>query len=182
MTELLGAYRDKIELAQSFLWQHGINPETHFDQCDTVCYRVETDQRYKEVRQELGNIAVQLGESMVDGRLISVFCLNDPLMTNRWTTRYVEVPQPDNEYKEGIQHLQFVVGGGLKAFHKKYEHLPFDVSGLANKLNPLLELKGNVGRELVTVKFHGKHMGEVIELEQRLPLATSPDHNGHAVH
>ena len=186
MTELLDDCKRKIALAESFMWQHGITPITELTDYDTVCYRVETNDRYIEVQRELGHVAVLLDESEVNGRLISVFRLHKPQMTDGFMTRFVELPQPkpNNQYKEGIQHLQAVTADGLEVFHAKHENLPFDTSGLSNELNPLLELSGYVGLEPVTVKFHDKHMGAVLGLERRLrkdgmsPVA-APNYNGH---
>lgn len=75
-------------------------------QADTACYRVETIERYAELMCELGATCRLLDESEVAGRLIAVFDSYGAL-----PVPYLELPQPkpNNKYREGFEHVQFVV-------------------------------------------------------------------------
>ena len=166
MRELLGDYIAAIESAEALIDTHGIDRQD-LASCDTICYRVETNDRYTIMKEALARGALLLDESEVSGRLISVFELNHRLAAAGWGgVSYIELPQPKSgsDYTEGIDHLQFVTRSGLTRFQQKYAHLPFETKGLANQLNPLLKLSGDT----VAVKFHDKHMGAVIELEHRI--------------
>lgn len=166
MKELIGDYEAAITQAEELLHENGIARDD-LVQCDTICYRVETNERYDELKQELARIAMMLNEVEINGRLIVVYALEEPLAVGKWQdVSYIEVPQPKpgSHYLEGIDHVQFVTRLPLGKFQAKYSDVAFEEKGLANKLNPLLKLEG----EAVSVKFHDKHMGAVAELEDRL--------------
>jgi len=164
MKNIIGNYEEAILNAEALLREHTILP-IDLIQCDTICYRVETNERYEEVKQQLGQKALLLNEVEINGRLIASFGLEEPLEAGtQHSISYIELPQPKpgSEYSEGIDHVQFVTRLPLSQFHIKYQQLPFETKGLASELNPLLKLEGDD----VSVKFHDKHMGAVIALEE----------------
>ncbi|HEX7483942.1 MAG TPA: VOC family protein [Candidatus Saccharimonadales bacterium] len=163
MKNIIGNYEEAILNAEALLREHSILP-ADLIQCDTICYRVETNERYEEIKQQLGQKALLLNEVEVNGRLIASFGLEEPLEAGtQHSISYIELPQPKpgSEYTEGIDHVQFVTRLPLSQFHTKYQQLPFEIKGLASELNPLLKLEGDD----ISVKFHDKHMGAVIALE-----------------
>ena len=165
MKRIIGDYTDAVERATRVLDSVGIE-QRDLVQCDTICYRVETNERYDIIKNQLAHQAILLDASQVNGREISVFSLNEPLVANRWDSiSYIELPRPKpgSDYVEGTEHVQFVTRQSLETFHEKYHHLDFDQKGLTSKLNPLLRLQA----EDITLKFHDKHMGAVISLEWR---------------
>lgn len=164
MKVILGNYESFISSADTLLKSSGID-RSDIVQCDTVCYRVETNERYDELKLQLASCALMVSESEVNGRDIAVYSLEEPLVVGDWSSiSFIELPQPkpDNKYIEGIDHVQFVTRQGLAVFRSKYSGIRFDEKGLANKLNPLLKLEADG----VALKLHDKHMGAVIELEQ----------------
>ena len=166
MNEIIGNYEDAVLGAEALLREHGISPDD-LVQCDTICYRVETNERYDELRQELARVAMLLNEVEVNGRLIAAFALTEPLAAGDWhDISYIELPQPKpgSRYPEGIDHVQFVTRLPLGKFQATYPDIPFEEKGLASRLNPLLKLEGDT----ISVKFHDKHMGSVTELENRV--------------
>lgn len=136
---------------------------------DHLCYRVETDARYSELKEQLTNTAMFLGEAIVGGRPISTFEFATPLLAHGWRIPYLELPAPKegSPYPEGIEHAEFVVIGGLEKFLNLHEHLPFEMKGMNKKLNPELGLK----LDNVAVKFHEQPLGAVVRIEQRLGLS-----------
>lgn len=166
MQEIIGDYKAFIEKADELLTAHNINTQDVV-QCDTICYRVETNERYDEIKQQLGRLATMIDESTVNGRLIAVYAPQQPLVAGDWQSiSYIEVPQPkpNNAYSEGIDHVQYVTRQRLSDFQYAHDAIPFEEKGLANSINPLLKLVGDD----VSVKFHDKHMGSVIELENKI--------------
>jgi predicted metalloenzyme YecM len=166
MKRIIGNYEDAILSAEALLHEHSILP-VDLVHCDTICYRVETNGRYEELKELLGQKALLLNEVEVNSRLIASFALEQPLEAGtQHSISYIELPQPKpgSEYSEGIDHVQFVTRMPLGQFQIKYQQLPFETKGLASRLNPLLKLEG----KQISVKFHDKHMGAVIELEDRL--------------
>lgn len=163
MKDILGPYETAVTNAETLLREYGID-SADLVQCDTICYRVETNECYEEVKQQLARVAILLNEVEVNGRLIAAFALEEPLHAGAQDSiSYIELPQPKpgSHYAEGIDHVQFVTRLPLNHFHDKYRSLPFEEKGLVSKLNPLLKLEGNE----VSVKFHDKHMGAVAALE-----------------
>ena len=163
MRNIIGNYEQAVVNAEALLRDHSILP-TDIVQCDTICYRVETNERYEEVKQQLFHTALLLNEVEINGRMIASFGLNEPLSAgDQRMISYIELPQPKpgSEYVEGIDHVQFVTRLPLSEFRTKYQHSPFETKGLASKLNPLLKLEG----ENISVKFHDKHMGAVTAFE-----------------
>ena len=149
---------DELQVDRSFLTE-----------ADHICYRVETDERYSELVSELGKSAVLLSESMVGGRPIATFQLEQPLAVGGWQISYLELPAPKagSEYPEGLEHVEFVVlGGNLERFIGYHAHLAdvFSHKGMSKELNPELGLKA-AG---ISVKFHKLPLGEVVRLEQMI--------------
>lgn len=163
MKEIIGDYEAFVEKANALLDDSNISRD-ELVQCDTLCYRVESNARYDELKHQLASRIAWMDESPVNGRLIAAYGLSEPLAVPGWQlpVRFLEIPQPkpNNKYAEGLEHAQFVTADRLSEFHKTHAELDFDTSGLANQINPLLELKGDVA-----IKFHDKHMGSVIDLE-----------------
>lgn len=165
MKQIIGNYAEVLDRATTTLDDEGID-RCDLVQCDTICYRVETNERYDTIKNRLAQQEMLLDASQVNGREIAVFSLDEPLVAGqRNSISYIELPQPKpgNEYPEGVEHVQFVTRQNLEAFREKYKEVDFDEKGLANSLNPLLRLR----TDEVTLKFHDKHMGAVISLERR---------------
>lgn len=166
MKEIIGEYETFITKVDELVAAHGIAGDD-LVQLDTICYRVETNERYDELKRRLAGVALEIDETEVNGRLISVFAVERPLVAGNWQSiSYIEVPQPKpgSPYPEGIDHVQIVTRQRLSDFHAKYSETPFEEKGLVNIINPLLKLNGSG----VSVKFHDKHMGAVIELENKI--------------
>jgi len=141
---------------------------------DHLCYRVETDERYEEMKRALGEIAVLRAESPVQGRMISIFELHDYLEvpgrtpeSKSWKIPYIELPAPKegSPYKEGLEHAEFVVVGSLERFRDRYSDVPFDTKAMDRPLNPELGLK----TDRAAMKFHKLQIGAVVDIETLYP-------------
>ena len=168
MKELIGDYEQFVANINWGLYELGIET-TDLVMMDHLCYRVETERRYHELRRQIGRTATLLGETEVSGRLIAVFDFPEPLEVGGWRIPSLELPQPKQRspYHEGLEHAEFVTVGSLDWFQGKYEHLPFTHNGMNKKLNPEIGLR-HAG---ISVKFHEQPLGAVVRTEKRLKQA-----------
>lgn len=166
MKELIGDYDAFVDTINQQLVEIGINAKKEFTICDHLCYRVETDERYQEMKLLLGEVAKNIGEVLVSGRLISTFELHEPLKTGGWVIPWVELPAPKegSPYEEGLEHAEFVVVRSLEDFRERHGNLAFNDKGMNKTINPELGLK----LPDTSVKFHEIALGAVVRLEKRL--------------
>ncbi len=151
-------YSTAIAEADALIDVLGVRPE--IVQNDTLCLQVPSNERYDQVKAALEPLGDLISESEVNGRLIAVFALHEPLSASGWTVSFIELPQPKSGTPaEGVRHLQFVTRVAIENFRAKFAHLDFDDRG--NKRNRLLEVE----REGIAVRFHDKNMGVVIAAE-----------------
>lgn len=149
------AVRDADQLIESL----GVRDE--LVQNDTLCLQVSSSDGYTRLKQELALIGEWINESLVNGRLIAVLQLHEPLRAHGWSVSFVELPQPKTGSElDGLRHLQFVTRTGIESFRRRFPGLEFRETG--NARNRLLEItEGDV-----VVRFHDKNLGAVIEWEQ----------------
>lgn len=167
MKKLIGDYESFITNIDDRLAGLGIARD-EISMMDHVCYRVETADRYKEMLARCASIGVLLGESEINGRMIATFELNNYLKVAGWTVPFLELPEPKegSPYKEGLEHAELVVIGGLERFLKKHEGLPFTYSGMGKSINPEAGLK----TDGLSVKFHEQQLGAVVRIESQLGI------------
>jgi uncharacterized protein len=165
MNELIGDYVSFVNSVDAGLRRNGVRRE-ELSMLDHICYRVETNERYDLVKGEMARRAFLLDESEVSGRLISTFAFDSPLEASGWRIPYLELPQPKegSPYREGLEHAEFVVIGGLDRFRQNHPALPFDNKAMDKPINPELGLK----HDGISVKFHEVQLGAVCRIEQRL--------------
>jgi predicted metalloenzyme YecM len=165
--DIIGDYQAFITNIDEGLTRLGITRD-EISMMDHVCYRVETKQRYQEMLEKCGTIAVLLGESEINGRTIATFELNDYLRVSGWTVPYLELPEPKEGslYDEGLEHAELVTIGGLENFLGRHSDLPFTYKGIAKTINPEAGLK----TEGISVKFHEQQLGAVVRIEKQLGI------------
>lgn len=131
---------------------------------DHICYRVSTHERYQELKKTLEDHGKLLVESDINGRLISTYKLKDPICFEGREITVLELPSPkvSSEYKEGYEHVEFVIPCSLKEFIFRYPDISFSTKGLLKKVNKDIRLSF----DSVSVKFHEISLEEVIEMEK----------------
>jgi predicted metalloenzyme YecM len=131
---------------------------------DHIAYRVETRNRYNEMKQKLKGFATYLGEAKVRQRPIASFKLFKPIKYDKYTIPCIELPSPSDHhnYPESLEHAEFVVKGSLRDFQKKYKHLNF-IEKLNNPTNPELKLKFKGFQ----IKFHTRSLLEIRNSNKR---------------
>ena len=113
-------------------------------------------------------------ESMIGGRPISSFKLQNPIHCGPRKVSVVELPCPKEgrAYNSGFEHCEFVVSSGndietckLKAlvkFQSKFPSVKFQVN--EKGINSDFALQLNEG---MSCKFHSNALEEIIEFEKR---------------
>lgn len=135
---------------------------------DHICYRVETVERYEQLRDELLIDNELLVEGLIGGRRIATFKLAHPLAYQHRMIPLLELPEPKpgSFYTEGWEHVEFVTDRPLPAFIDQLPKLlsatDFDRKGLSKTRNADLRVKLGKG---MNVKFHERSLEEVIREE-----------------
>ena len=134
----------------------------HWD-IDHLCYRVDSLERFVELKKSFLSFGKLLIESEINGRSIASFKLNSPIFYKDWMIDVVELPAPklSKIVKEGFEHLEVVCDVSFTDLEKKYQHLNLDLGGLKKEFNQELEI--NLGER--NVKFHHMSLESVIRLE-----------------
>ncbi|WP_187271095.1 VOC family protein [Neolewinella aurantiaca] len=139
-------------------------------QLDHLCYRVETTERYEELKSALLQDNELLVESPIKGRQISTFRMAEPFQFRGRDIWLLELPEPKpgSPYPEGWEHVEFVTDRPLAAFsdwiteHLGIQETDIDRSGVNKPLNADLRLRLKGG---LSVKFHELPLDEVIRIE-----------------
>ena len=131
---------------------------------DHLCFRVESVEEYLYFKKELESFSTLLIESVVGGRNISTFKLEEPIIGHGREVNLIELPEPksNNSYLTGFEHAEFVISESFVDFSEKYSSHEFDWSGAKKSFNPELRL---VLEEGISAKFHHMSLEDVIKIE-----------------
>lgn len=128
---------------------------------DHICYRVETEERYQELKEKLSNFGEILTEKPIGGRPIATFRLDKPFIFQNQKIYLLELPAPKKGrfYAEGWEHIEMVIKPSFQDFMAQNAHLDFDTKAITKKVNPEVRLTFPSG----SVKFHHYPLDYVIE-------------------
>ncbi|MGK0366435.1 MAG: CHAT domain-containing protein/predicted metalloenzyme YecM/tetratricopeptide (TPR) repeat protein [Saprospiraceae bacterium] len=128
---------------------------------DHICYRVETEKRYLELKKELAQYSKLLTEKPISGRPIATFKLEEPFIFQNQKIYLLELPAPKKGsfYTEGWEHIEMVIKPSFQDFMAKNAHLDFDTKAINKKVNPEVRLTFPSG----AVKFHHYSLDYVIK-------------------
>jgi len=145
-----------------------------FSQMDHICYRTISLDNYKKKKEDLVGFGTLLGETMVNGRPISTFRLNQPLIYDKWRVDALELPAPKEgkSFKEGLEHSEFVIYDSKENFLKKYSDKEFDLRAADRGINPEI---GFSFKDEYAVKFHLLNLPTVVFLENKLGIREVAD-------
>jgi len=165
MKAILGDYEMFIQAITIGLDELGISRE-EIVLMDHLCYRVETQERYEELKKRLQDEAELVAANQVNGREIATFEFKEPLRAAGWTVPYLELPAPKqgSAYKDGLEHVELVTVGSLDKFLQRHGDLSFSLEGMEKLINPEASLK----TDTISVKFHEQSLGAVARIERRL--------------
>lgn len=136
-----------------------------FAQIDHMCYRVTSLEDYAQKKNELSTVAQLIGETIVNRRPIATFRLNEPVIHDTWRIDAIELPAPKTgaSFKEGLEHIEFVLFDDIPTFLQKYQGKPFEMRAADRGVNPEIGLRlGNL-----SVKFHLLALPTVVYLEHK---------------
>ena len=157
------------ELAVDFLNQlflilndKQISIAAHWD-IDHLCYRVDSLERYEELKKVFSDFGKLLIESDVNGRPIATFKLNSCISFKKWSIDVVELPAPKPSKKtaEGFEHIEVVCDEPFSELEERFKHLKLDLGGLKKDFNQEFEI--DLG--LRNMKFHHLSLESVIRVE-----------------
>jgi predicted metalloenzyme YecM len=155
--------RYEIFLDEIFLGLQKIKVDVDNFELDHICYRVDSIERYDSLAQKLKRKHTLLAESNVNGRPISNFLLNRPIIYKSREISVLEVPSPKKgtNYQEGYEHVEFVIDGDLEDFIKNNPDVDFDLKGFYKPINR----DARVSFGPISVKFHEQTLREIITIE-----------------
>lgn len=132
---------------------------------DHICYRVDSIENYRTKKIQLQSFGKILAETMVNGRLISTFKLNSPIIFRNRNIFLIELPSPKSghRYSNGLEHAEFVTKDSLQSIINKYPQYAFESFGIHKKINADITLK--LGP--YCIRFHNQSLEDVIKQEQK---------------
>ncbi len=135
-------------------------------QIDHLCYRTETVKEYNFLKIKLSEFSKFLIESMVNGRLISSFKLDKPLVFKHHKIDLIELPSPKagQFYDSGFEHFEYVIDQEFKTVMSHYPKVQFDTSNMRSKINPDISFKISKYK----VKLHHEPLEAIIKEELKL--------------
>ena len=106
---------------------------------DHLCYRVESIERYTELKEACIAMGSLLTETLINSRPISTFKLHQPILYQDRAIELLELPspKPGSPYAEGFEHVEFVIDENLDRFVARYPHLVFDTKGIVSIISCL---------------------------------------------
>ncbi|BEM04645.1 MULTISPECIES: VOC family protein [Serratia] len=146
------------------------------DHISLRCHQNATAERWRQGLMQCGTL---LSESMINGRPICLFDLQQPLAVGPWRIDCVELPYPgEKRYPhEGWEHVELVLSGDPQTLHARaLSHLADEAllapgiklkqsspKGEGERLpNPTLAITDGT----VTIKFHPYSIRDIVASEQ----------------
>lgn len=143
--------------------RYGIVLDDHWA-IDHICYRTATWDSYETLKKELLERSTLLVESMVNGRPICTFRLNQPILLLGRKIFLLELPAPKaaHLYSDGFEHIEIVCDLSFGDIVSRFSNCQFSWSGANKTFNAELE----VILKDYAIKFHHQSLGSVVTLEQ----------------
>ena len=156
-------------------------------EADHVCWRTETTESYQSLVSALKAYPESslLIESLIGGRPIATFKLNEGISYKGRKVSILEIPSPKegSPYKEGLEHVEFVIGESsdhslhtpinntahetaLEKIMSEHSDIEWNTKASSKKVNPDVSLKLSLSSfGTCSVKFHLLPLEKVIEYE-----------------
>lgn len=156
--EVIGDFNEFLDRIFENLEEAGFDLD-EFSQLDHIAYRVETDERYEQLKKDLIEFSESHDENFFGGRNILVSRLKDPLRHNGFEIPGFELlaPKEGNEFKEGLEHAEFVVREALEDFKENHSDVDFDLRAYGRDENPELVVEFSD----CATKFHSQSLLDV---------------------
>lgn len=166
--EHIGDYEWFLDILHTYIQAYRVDISNCF--IDHICYRVDTQELYEQKKEALSNVADLLHESIVGGRLISIFKLHIPINYRWQTIWHIELPAPkeDHKYKDNaLEHAEFVTPLSLQEIIDNHQHIikHIDLSGLQKSYNKDIEI---IFDPMCAMKFHHHSIDTIVAHEKSL--------------
>lgn len=158
ISKIIGDYELFLDKIFSNFKKSGFE-ESEFKELDHICYRVETLERYEEIKKELARFSSNWSEVEISGRSIMVCKLSEPLVYKNNVIHCLEMaaPRAGKFFKEGLEHAEFVTKTSFSEFLEKHKDLNFEMKSYQREVNPELILEFDD----CAVKFHTQSILEI---------------------
>ena len=130
-----------------------------FKELDHIAYRTESIERYEEMKDGLLGFSHSYSDKVFNGRKILVCRLKSPLVYGEFSIAGFELlaPKENNQFKEGLEHAEFVTKISLPEFKEKHSNIDFNLDAYDREDNPELIIEF----EDFAAKFHEQSLLEV---------------------
>eukprot|EP01132_Coremiostelium_polycephalum_P002089 gene2089-2576_t len=191
---IIGDYDLFLTILFRHLKEKGFNITTKY-QSDHICYRVSSSEIYHEKKEKLLSVSTLLAETIVNGRPICTFKLNEPIQFKHVENDGNEVvreiplielpfPKPSKPQLDGLEHMEVVIDQDFQSFMDQHPGNTWVLTALDKPLNADVEVefelthqdKLDIGhpeskmsdRRTFSVKFHHQSLEKVVEIEKAL--------------
>lgn len=136
------------------------------DLIDHLGIKCLSTQEYVHLKNKLSQVAALLGEARINGRLISSFRLEKPLLIAQQSVWVLELAAPKpREQKQGFDHLEIVIKESFDKRRDRLKNGDWQSVRWPSLINP--ELSVSLGSGIL--KFHFQSLEKVIALEEQYP-------------
>jgi predicted metalloenzyme YecM len=155
---IIGDYKDFLDKIFSSLKNAGFDLK-EFRELDHIGYRVESLERYCELKKGLVEFYEAYSDKEFAGRPVLVCKLKEPLNYGEFKIEGVEVlaPKKNNKFREGLEHAELVTKTTLPEFLERHKNIKFNLNAYDRKENPELIIEF----ENCAVKFHEQSLLKV---------------------
>lgn len=136
---------------------------SEFRELDHLGYRVESLERYYELKKSLAEFCETYSDKEFAGRPVLVCKLKAPLVYGEFKIEGIEVlaPKINNKFKEGLEHAEFVMETTFEEFLEKHKDIKFNLDAYGRRENPELIIEF----ENCAVKFHEQSLLEIRKIK-----------------
>lgn len=135
---------------------------------DHICYRSNSIENYTALKKAFETFAALTNETLVNGRPIATYELQEPLIHNEHIITWVELPAPKAtaNYNEGFEHIEMVCDVPLEELPSKFPHLHWQRHLQTKYYNEEMKLTLPSG----AIKFHHQSLASVVALEKQTEI------------
>ena len=128
-----------------------------------LCYRVQTDDGYRDTLAALRDHASELTENDFNGRPVALIALRDPPLLGAHPFTIVELPAPRaaHTYPTGLEHVGFVVPGDFARFIERHSAALSGIKDRGADFKPAFRTFADGS----TAKFYPRPLRDVVESE-----------------
>lgn len=155
---VIGKYKSFLDKIFGNLQEAGFDVD-EFKELDHIAYRVESLGRYKEIKNKLADFSTAQSDEIFATRPVLICRLKNSIEYKGFKIEGIEVlaPKESSNYKDGLEHAEFVTKIALSEFLKKHEDIKFKLDAYSRETNPelIIEFDG------CAVKFHAQSLLKV---------------------